>query len=60
MNLYQQSYQALMQTDTRVKREQIKELLTAWKNSDLNRDESELVKIIGDANPAPDNRPLDC
>jgi len=45
MNLYQQSYQALMQNDTRKKREQIKVLLNSWKNAELDRDQSELVKI---------------
>ena len=45
MNLYQQTYQALMQADTQLKREQISELLGNWKNNKLNRDSSDLVKI---------------
>ena len=52
MNLYQQSYQALMQADTRKKREQIGVLLTSWKNKELNRDQSELVKIEIPGRPA--------
>ncbi|MGK0270437.1 MAG: uncharacterized ferritin-like protein (DUF455 family) [Cocleimonas sp.] len=45
MNLYQQTYQALMQTDTHIKREQISALLASWKNDELNRETSELIKI---------------
>ena len=45
MNLYQQTYQALMQADTQLKREQISELLGNWKNNKLNRDSSDLFKI---------------
>lgn len=45
MNLYQQTFQALMHTNTDEKRELIKALLFSWNNSDLNRESSELVKI---------------
>jgi len=45
MNLYHQSYLALMQIDTQKKREQVEALITNWKESNLNRDKSELVKI---------------
>lgn len=45
MNLYQQSYQALMHDNTGEKRELIKALLLSWKNAELNRGHSELVKI---------------
>ena len=45
MNLYQKTHQALMQTDTHIKREKITVLLNDWKNSKLNRDSFELVKI---------------
>jgi len=45
MNLYQQTYQALMQTDTREKRELVSALFSDWKSNKLNRDESDLVKI---------------
>ena len=45
MNLYQQTYQALMQSDTRKKREQVDAVLTSWKDLELNRDSSELGRI---------------
>ena len=45
MNLYQQTYQALMQINTLEKREQIDALLISWKNKELSRDQSDLVKI---------------
>jgi len=45
MNLYQQSYQALMQTNTAIKLEQVDVLRQRWQSSELDRDESELVKI---------------
>jgi len=52
MNLYQQTYQALMQTNTHKKRAQVDALFANWKNSLLNRDESELVKIEIPGRPA--------
>lgn len=52
MNLYQQSYQALMQTDTQLKREQVADLFASWKNLKLNRDDSELIKIEIPGRPA--------
>ncbi len=52
MNLYQQSYKALMQNDTAKKREQVNTLLTSWKNAELNRDSSDLVKIEIPGRPA--------
>ena len=52
MNLYQQTYQALMQSDTQLKREQITSILSSWKNAELNRDDSELVKIEIPGRPA--------
>ncbi len=45
MNLYQQTYQALMQTDTQLKREQITSLLANWKKAALDRNDADLVKI---------------
>jgi len=45
MNLYQQTFQALMQTDTQKKRVLIKALFSDWKNYKLNREHSDLVKI---------------
>lgn len=45
MNLYQQTYIALMQTDTCVKREQITVLRKQWDNSELNQTSCDLVKI---------------
>lgn len=51
MNLYQQTYQAIMQKDTRKKRELIKVLLDDWKSGKLNRDESELIKIAVPGRP---------
>ena len=45
MNLYRQSYLALMQTDTRIKREQVSELLSNWNQSSLTREQYDCVKI---------------
>ena len=52
MNLYQQTYQALMQTDTQLKREQISVLLDNWKKTELNREDSELLRIEIPGRPA--------
>jgi len=45
MNLYRQSYEALMQTDIRLKREQVGALIIDWKNSKLDRKDCDLIKI---------------
>jgi uncharacterized ferritin-like protein (DUF455 family) len=45
MNLYQKTHQALMQTDTQVKRDLIAILFVEWKNSELHRNDSELISI---------------
>lgn len=45
MNLYKQTHQALMQTDTQIKREEISQLRENWKHGELNRESSDLVKI---------------
>lgn len=52
MNLYQQTYQALMQTHTVKKREQVQRLVSCWKNAELNRDQAELVTIEVPGRPA--------
>ncbi len=45
MNLYQQSFLALMQTDTQKKREQVDALFSAWNQSKLERKSFDLVTI---------------
>lgn len=45
MNLYQQTYQALMQKNTQEKRAQVDALLAQWKDSKLDRESFDLVKI---------------
>ena len=52
MNLYQQSYSALIQKDTQKKRDQVSVLVNDWKNSKLNRESFELVKIEIPGRPA--------
>lgn len=45
MNLYQQAYICLMQSDTNQKRQCVNSLVEHWNESRLDRHESELVKI---------------
>ena len=45
MNLYQQSYLALMQIDTKKKRDLISSIMADWAAGKLNRDDCELTKI---------------
>lgn len=52
MNLYQQTYQALMQTNTAKKREQVNAIKQSWENSELDRDKFELLRIEIPGRPA--------
>lgn len=45
MNLYQRSYECLMETDTAKKREAVVVLFDQWKKGQLNRELSELKRI---------------
>ena len=45
MNLYQEAYKCLMLSDTNLKRYCVDSLLSKWKNSELDRNTSELIRI---------------
>ncbi len=45
MNLYQQTFQCLMECDTAIKRNCVDQLLQNWENAKLNRNDFEIVRI---------------